>query len=114
MNISNRINRRKKRVSSNLHGTAARPRIVIYRSNKSIYAQAVDDDAARTLAAYNSLQVKTEKKTKSETAREVGKKLAEILKQQGVTAAIFDRSRYGYKGRVQQVADGVREIGITM
>ena len=88
-------------------GTSERPRISIYRSNKSIYAQAIDDTAEKTVASCSSLSVKTG--TKSEKAKEVGKKLAEILKGLKIEKTIFDRSRFAYNGRVKAIAEGLRE-----
>lgn len=105
-----RVNRRKKRVSANIHGTAERPRISVYRSNKYIYAQAIDDMARKTVAAVNSLILKSkEKQTKSDTAKAVGMKLAELLISQKITKAVFDRNRYAYNGRVKALAEGLRE-----
>ncbi len=105
-----RINRRKKRVSANIHGTQERPRVSIYRSNKYIYAQAIDDVAAKTLVSCNSFTVKsTDKKSKTEEAREIGMKLAELLTKIKVTKVVFDRNRYAYNGRVKALAEGLRE-----
>lgn len=104
-----RINRRKQRVSANIHGTSARPRVSVYRSNKSIYAQAIDDDAEKTVAAFNSLKLKADKKTKTETAKEVGMKLAELLVALKIKAVVFDRNQYAYNGRVKALAEGLRE-----
>lgn len=96
-----RIERRKRRVSANIHGTKERPRISIYRSNKYIYAQAINDVAAKTLASFSSLGLKkTEKKTKTDVAREVGMKLAELLTGLKIKQVVFDRNRYAYNGRV--------------
>ncbi|MDA1316436.1 MAG: 50S ribosomal protein L18 [bacterium] len=106
--------RRKKRVSSNMHGTAERPRVSVYRSNKYIYAQAIDDDAAKTLVSADSRTLKESKTTKSEVAALVGKSLAEKLTIQKVTIAIFDRGSYLYKGRVKALAEGIRAGGITV
>lgn len=103
-----RKTRRKTRVSANIVGTAARPRVSIYRSNKFIYAQAIDDDAAKTLAACSSLKLDV-KGTKTERAREVGKRLAEMLKKINITTVVFDRGAYLYNGRVKNLAEGLRE-----
>lgn len=105
-----RIHRRKKRVSANIHGTNERPRVSIYRSNKYIYAQAIDDVSAKTLASCNSLTIKIDsKKTKTEEAHEIGMKLAELLTKIKVTKVVFDRNRYAYNGRVKAIAEGLRE-----
>jgi len=105
--------RRKQRVSSNIHGTADRPRVSIYRSNKYIYAQAIDDVAAKTLASCNTFAVK-EKGTKTDKAREAGKKLAELLKGLKITKVVFDRSSFSYNGRVKALAEGLREAEIQV
>jgi len=110
-----RLVRRKKRVSTNMHGTKTRPRIAVFRSNKYVYAQAIDDDAARTLATANSREMKSkEKATKTETATTVGKVLAEKLLKIKIKQAIYDRSRFAYKGRVKALAEGLRQGGITI
>lgn len=107
--------RRKKRISSNIVGTKDRPRIAIHRTNKYIYAQAIDDSNANTLAAADSRSLKLkEKKTKKDISTEVGKSLAKILLSKKITSAVFDRSSFAYKGRVQALADGVREGGVKI
>lgn len=103
------------RVSANIHGTKDRPRVNIFRSNRFIYAQAIDDDAARTLVAMDSRTLSTTaKKTKTEKAQEVGVALAALLKKKKITAVIFDRSRFAYNGRVKALAEGLRAGGITV
>ena len=95
-----------------MHGTAERPRITIHRSNKFIYAQAIDDEKRVTLASFSSLQLARKKELKgkkSDQAKEVGKQLAQQLKDKKVTAGIFDRGRYTYNGRVKSLAEGLRE-----
>jgi large subunit ribosomal protein L18 len=105
--------RRHRRVRSKMHGTAERPRLVVFRSNKGIDAQLVDDDAARTVASAGWLQLKKSfKGDKSEQAAEVGKLLASNAKKAGVSAAVFDRGGYLYHGRVKALADGAREGGL--
>lgn len=107
--------RRKRRVSSNMHGTADRPRIIVYRSSKYIYAQAIDDVKRVTLAAFSDQKIaKGDGLTKTVKSTEVGKKLAELLKEKKITVAIFDRSRFTYKGRVKALAEGLREGGIQI
>ena len=102
--------RRHFRVRKNVRGSAERPRLVIFRSDKHIYAQLVDDVAGRTLATASSLKL-TEGK-KSEKAAEVGKQLAAAGKEAGITSVVFDRAGYRYHGRVKAVADGAREGGL--
>jgi len=105
--------RRHRRVRGKVRGTAERPRLVVFRSNRGIEAQLVDDDAARTLAAASWLQLKKSfKGTKSEQAAEVGKLLAQNAKKAGVARVVFDRGGYLYHGRVKALADGAREGGL--
>lgn len=115
----NRIIRRKKRISSNIVGTAKRPRITVFRSNRYIYAQAVDDSKKTTVAAGSSLTNKTLKGEKTKTkktveAKNVGLELAKLLKAKHIAAAVFDRGRFAYAGRVAKVAEGLREGGIKI
>lgn len=109
---TSRVYRRKKRVSENMMGTASRPRISVFRSAKHIYAQAIDDEARVTLCATHSKQV--EKAKKSEQAFQVGKKLGELMKEKNILKAIFDRGAHTYLGRVQKLAEGLRESGIQV
>jgi large subunit ribosomal protein L18 len=102
--------RRHFRVRKKVSGTAERPRLVVFRSDKHIYAQLVDDDAGRTLATVSSLKIGEGKK--SERAAAVGKQVAEVAKDKGITRVVFDRGGYKYHGRVKAVADGAREGGL--
>jgi large subunit ribosomal protein L18 len=102
--------RRHLRVRKKVTGTPERPRLVVYRSLKHIYAQLVDDVAQRTLATVSSRTVGEGKKTEKATA--VGKALAERAKSTGITRVVFDRAGYKYHGRVKAVADGAREGGL--
>jgi large subunit ribosomal protein L18 len=105
--------RRHRRVRGRVSGTAERPRLVVFRSNRGIEAQLVDDLAARTLAASSWLQLpKSFKGTKTEQAAEVGKRLASAAKKAGVETCVFDRGGYLYHGRVKALADGAREGGL--
>ena len=105
--------RRHKRSRDKVLGTAERPRLVVFRSNRGIDAQLVDDRAGRTLAAASWLAVKKSfKGDKTEQAAEVGKRLAAAAKQAGITACVFDRAGYLYHGRVKALADGAREGGL--
>jgi len=109
--------RRKRRVRAKIKGTATRPRISVFRSNKYIYAQAIDDEKGVTLASFSSLvwRKKTGKKLrKTEEARLVGLELGKILKEKGITEAVFDRGCYQYHGRVAAVCEGLREGGIKI
>jgi len=107
--------RRHRRVRAKTHGTAERPRLVVFRSNKGISAQLVDDDSGRTVAAAGWMQLtKTFKGDKTEQAAEVGKLLAANAKRAEVESAVFDRGGYLYHGRVKALADGAREGGLML
>jgi len=105
--------RRHKRVRGKVVGTAERPRLVVFRSNRGIEAQLVDDLEGKTLAAASWLHLKkTFKGSKSEQAAEVGKLLAANAKQAKVETVVFDRGGYLYHGRVKALADAAREGGL--
>ena len=105
--------RRHKRVRGKVQGTAERPRLVVFRSNRGIEAQLIDDVAGQTLASASWIGLKKSfKGDKSEQAAEVGKLLAKNAKAAGVDAAVFDRAGYLYHGRVKALADGAREGGL--
>ena len=92
-----------------MNGTAERPRLVVFRSDKHIYAQLVDDNAQRTIMTVTDSGIEGKKVEKS---FEVGKKVATLAKEKGVTSIVFDRGGYLYHGRVKAVADGAREGGL--
>ncbi len=95
-------------------GTAERPRLAVFRSNRGIEAQLVDDDTGRTLASASHLALaKSFKGDKTEQAEAVGKALAAAAKKAGVDTCVFDRGGYLYHGRVKALADGAREGGLT-
>ena len=105
--------RRHKRVRGRVSGSAERPRLVVYRSNKGISAQIVDDTTGRTLAGATWTGLpKSFKGSKTEQAAEVGKRLAAAAKQAGIGQVVFDRGGYLYHGRVKALADGAREGGL--
>ena len=104
--------RRHRRVRGKVAGTAERPRLAVFRSNKGIFAQLVDDEAGRTLAAASWLGLKSAKGTKTDQAAEVGKALAAAAKKAGVERCVFDRAGYLYHGRVKALAEGAREGGL--
>ena len=105
--------RRHRRIRRRLVGTAERPRLVVFRSNRGIEAQLVDDLEGRTLAAASHLGVKKSfKGTKTEQAAEVGRLLAKAAKAADVETVVFDRGGYLYHGRVKALADGAREGGL--
>jgi len=101
----------KRRVRRNIFGTAERPRLSVYRSNKEIYAQLVDDNAGVTIASASSRE-KVEGATKTEKANSVGKLIAEKAKAKGVETIVFDRNGFVYHGRIKALADGAREGGL--
>jgi large subunit ribosomal protein L18 len=105
--------RRRRRVRAKVRGTAERPRIAVFRSNRGISAQLIDDDAGRTLAAVNWIEAPLRDLSGSAQATKVGELLAERAKAAGVESAVFDRGGYQYHGRVQALADGAREGGLT-
>jgi large subunit ribosomal protein L18 len=105
--------RRHRRVRKNVHGTAERPRLAVFRSNKGVSAQLIDDAEAKTLAAASWQGLaKSFKGNKTEQATEVGKALAAAAKKAGIEAVVFDRGGYLYHGRVKALAEGAREGGL--
>ncbi len=110
MNIQR--NSRKKRVRYHLKENDSRPRLHVFRSNKYMYAQIIDDNQGKTLAAATQQQLKDNKGSKTEKAAAVGKLIAERAKKQGITKVKFDRGYYKYHGRVAAVAKAARENGL--
>ena len=107
-----RRNRIKNRIRKVVSGTAAKPRLSVFRSNKGISAQLIDDVAGVTLVATSSLALKDVKGTKIEVAAAVGKALAENAAKAGIESVAFDRNGYLYHGRVKSLADGARDAGL--
>lgn len=107
-----RRNKIKKRIRAKISGTAVLPRLSIYRSNKAVYAQLIDDNKGHTLASASSLEISKEKSANMSIAKEVGKKLAEKALQNGIDKVVFDRNGYLYHGRVKALAEGAREGGL--
>ena len=105
--------RRHRRVRGKIAGTSERPRLVVFRSNRGIEAQLIDDLEGKTLAAASWLQAKGEG-DKTAQAAAVGKLLAERAKDAGIETAVFDRGGYLYHGRVKALADGAREGGLKI
>lgn len=110
MTVRERQARIHRRVRKNVNGTAERPRLTVFRSNKSIYCQLIDDVSGHTLAAASSGE--TPKAPKSEMSKAVGVLIAEKAKAAGINAVVFDRGGYLYHGRVKSLADGAREGGL--
>lgn len=100
----------KYRVRNKISGTAARPRMSVFRSNKQIYVQVINDDESRTLVAASSLGL--EKCAKCEQAAKVGEIVAKKAIEAGITTVVFDRNGYLYHGRVKMVADAARKAGL--
>jgi large subunit ribosomal protein L18 len=104
--------KRRRRVRAKISGTAQRPRIAVFRSNRGIFAQLIDDDAGRTLAAVNWTEEELRSLGRLEQATRAGTLLAERAKAVGVETAVFDRGGYQYHGRVKALAEGAREGGL--
>jgi large subunit ribosomal protein L18 len=105
--------KRRRRVRAKVRGSAERPRISVFRSNRGISAQLIDDDAGRTIAAVNWTEPELRALRPGDQARRVGALLAERAKSAGVDVAVFDRGGYQYHGRVQALAEGAREGGLA-
>jgi large subunit ribosomal protein L18 len=110
-----RRNRIRRRIRKVVNGTAERPRLAVFRSNKAIYAQLIDDVTGTTLASATSVskEGKVFEGTKSTQAFEVGKAIAVIAQSKGISHVAFDRGGYLYHGRVKSLADGAREGGLN-
>ena len=112
-----KLARRQRRVRGKVSGTAARPRLRVTRSNANIYAQIIDDVAGVTIAAASTLDAEVKAAIKigsnTEAAKAVGMTVAKRAMDKGVTAIVFDRGGRIYHGRVQALADGAREAGLT-
>jgi large subunit ribosomal protein L18 len=104
--------RRHRRVRSKVVGTADRPRLAVYRSNRGIAAQVIDDASGRTLAAASSQDKSLAKAKRAEAPAAVGKLVAERAKDAGIAAVVFDRGGYLYHGRVKALADAARQNGL--
>ena len=105
--------RRRRRVRAKVRGTAERPRLSVFRSNRGVFAQLIDDDAGKTLAGASWVGLpESFSGDKTEQAREVGKAVAAAAKEAGVERVVFDRGGYLYHGRVKALAEGARERGL--
>lgn len=105
----------KHRIRKHVSGSVEKPRLTVFRSNKQIYVQCIDDLAGVTLACASSLEkeiAEVAKSNKAEQAKLVGKKIAEVCQQKGITSVVFDRNGYLYHGRVKLLADAAREGGL--
>lgn len=107
--------RRHHRVRRKMHGTPQRPRLAVYRSNRYIYAQIIDDEAGHTLVAASSQEPALRDRSLTvDTAAEVGKLVASRAKEAGVETVVFDRGGFKYHGRVQALAEAAREEGLKL
>lgn len=111
-----RRQRIKYRIRKRLSGTGDRPRMTVYRSNKQIYVQLVDDLTGTTLGAASSKEkeIASQKVNKTEQAKLVGKRIAEVAKEKGIDKVVFDRNGYLYHGRVKNLAEAARESGLKL
>jgi len=116
MSVQSKLNRararRALRVRSKVRGTPERPRLSVFRSNRAIWAQIIDDTSGRTLASAGSVHVAEKGLSKTEQAAKVGEILAERAKAVGIVRVVFDRGPYLYHGRVKALADGARQGGL--
>ena len=104
--------RRRRRVRAKISGTAQRPRLSVFRSNRGLVAQLIDDRAGATIAAVNWIEPELRRLSSMEQAKRVGELIAERAKAAGVSACVFDRGGYRYHGRVRALAEGAREGGL--
>ena len=107
--------RRHRRVRKKVHGTAARPRLAVFRSNKHIAAQIIDDDTGVTIAAASTVEAGQRKEGSGATvaaAQRVGELVAQRAKDAGVTTVVFDRGGFAYHGRIAAIADAARDAGL--
>ena len=111
-----RRQRIKYRIRKRLSGTGERPRMTVYRSNKQIYVQLVDDISGQTLVSASSKEkeIASQKVNKIDQAKLVGKRIAEKAKEKGIETVVFDRNGYLYHGRVKNLADAARESGLKL
>jgi len=105
--------RRKFRIRKKISGTGERPRLTVFRSNKQIYAQVIDDNTGKTIVSASSLRAdRPSEGGKSASATQIGETLATLCKEKGITQVVFDRNGYIYHGRVRALADGARKGGL--
>jgi len=109
---NSKLTRRHARVRSKIEGTAARPRLSVFRSNAGLFLQLIDDLNGVTLVSADSHELKGTKKTKVELAKELGELLAKKAQAKKIGAVVFDRGGYRYHGRVKAVAEGARQGGL--
>ncbi len=105
--------RRRRRVRAKIRGTAERPRLSVFRSNRGLSAQLIDDDSSRTLVAASWTEADLRKLKATEQAKQAGAMLARRAKEAGIESCVFDRGGYQYHGRVKALADSAREGGLS-
>jgi large subunit ribosomal protein L18 len=106
--------KRRRRVRGKISGTKKRPRLSVFKSNKAIYAQIINDEKQETLVSASSLEMKKKKdETKTDLAFRVGEEIAKLSKKKKIKDVVFDRSGYKYHGRVKALADGARKGGLN-
>ncbi|QCR23446.1 50S ribosomal protein L18 [Pontibacter sp. SGAir0037] len=111
----NKVERRvriKKSIRNKISGTSERPRLSVFRSNRAIYAQIIDDTTGKTLVAASSVKLDDASKVNTETSNKVGKEIAAKALELGISQVVFDRSGYLYHGKVKSLAEGAREAGL--
>ncbi|MGI9021263.1 MAG: 50S ribosomal protein L18 [Solirubrobacterales bacterium] len=104
--------RRRRRVRAKVRGSAERPRLSVFRSNRGVFAQLIDDDKGHTLAAVSWIEPDLKELAPGDQAKKAGELLASRAKEAGVATCVFDRGGYRYHGRVRALADGAREGGL--
>jgi large subunit ribosomal protein L18 len=114
LTTENRRLKRRRRVRAKVSGTASRPRISVFRSNRGLSAQLIDDVSGNTLAAVNWFEPELRSLAKAERSTRAGELLAERAKAAGVSEAVFDRGGYRYHGHVRTFAEAIRETGVTV
>jgi large subunit ribosomal protein L18 len=113
LNAPQRRLRRRRRVRAKVRGSAQRPRISVFRSNRGVFAQLVDDQAGRTIASVSWTEAELRELGPMDQARRAGALLGDRAKAAGIESAVFDRGGYRYHGRVKALAEGARESGLT-
>jgi large subunit ribosomal protein L18 len=113
LNAPQRRLRRRRRVRAKVRGSAERPRISVFRSNRGVFAQLIDDQAGRTIASVSWTEPELRELGPMDQARRAGAVLGERARAAGIDSAVFDRGGYRYHGRVKALAEGARESGLT-
>ena len=111
-----RLKRRHRRVRKKIMGTAQRPRLAVFRSNKHVYVQAIDDIAGHTVASASTMEadLRSAATATTDAATQVGRLIGERIKAAGITTVVFDRGGFKYHGRVAAIADGARAAGLQL